>query len=122
MRGQIKELLFIKLTFVFFDRGRGGGEEGFRGPPPWHTWFDDVIRRHCDVILLNSFAKSKFQNLAKNLNSKVFHKIKKLANMWITFNNSSDVMMMSFITKKETGSIRHLRSAILNYLNAFHFA
>ena len=30
-------------------------------------------------------------------------------------------MMTSFITKKGTENIRHLGSAILDYLNVFHF-
>ena len=30
-------------------------------------------------------------------------------------------MMTSFIAKKENGSIRHLESSILNYLNVLHF-
>ena len=33
-------------------------------------------------------------------------------------NSYSDVMITSFITKKGTGSILHLGSAILNYLNS----
>ena len=32
----------------------------------------------------------------------VFYKIKKVANIWITFKNSSDAMMTSIITKKES--------------------
>ena len=32
----------------------------------------------------------------------VFYKIKKLANIWITFNNNTDATMTSFITKKES--------------------
>ena len=37
------------------------------------------------------------------------------------FNRSSDVIMTSFIAQKETKSIRHLGSVILNYFSAFHF-
>ena len=37
------------------------------------------------------------------------------------FNKSSDVIMTSFITQKETESTRHLGSAILNYFSVFHF-
>ena len=32
----------------------------------------------------------------------VFYKIKKVANIWITFKNSSDAMITSIITKKES--------------------
>ena len=32
----------------------------------------------------------------------VFYKIKKVANIWITFKNSSEAMMTSIITKKES--------------------
>ena len=32
----------------------------------------------------------------------VFYKNKKVANIWITFKNSSDAMMTSIITKKES--------------------
>ena len=42
--------------------------------------------------------------------------IKKLANISITFNNSSDVMMTSFMTKHGTGSIRQVGLAILAIL------
>lgn len=39
----------------------------------------------------------------------------------IIVNNSRDVMMTSFLTKKGIGSIRHLGSATLIYSNVFHF-
>ena len=48
-------------------------------------------------------------------------KSKNLANTYIIFHNRSDVKMTSFISKKGTASIRHLRSVILNYFNVFHF-
>ena len=42
-------------------------------------------------------------------------KIEKLVNVLMTFNNSSNVMMTSFMVKEGSGTVHHLGSAILNF-------
>ena len=55
------------------------------------------------------FANPVFENLGIHIKRKilarphlVFYKIKKVANIWITFKISSDAIMTSIITKKES--------------------
>ena len=42
-------------------------------------------------------------------------KIEKMVNALMTFNNSSDIMMMSFMVKEGSGTVCHLGYAILNF-------
>ena len=51
----------------------------------------------------------------KYLIKKMCDKIEKLFKTLVTFNNSSDLMMMSIWLKKDLGTICHLGSAILNF-------
>ena len=48
-------------------------------------------------------------------------KIEKLVKTLVTFNNSSDLMMMSIMVKEGSGTIRHLGSSILNFQKVFNF-
>ena len=48
-------------------------------------------------------------------------KIEKLVKTLVTFNNSSDLMMMSILVKEGSATIRHLGSAILNFQKVFNF-
>ena len=50
----------------------------------------------------------------KYLIKKISDKIEKLFKTLVTFNNSSDLMMMSIMVKKDLGTVGHLGSAILN--------
>ena len=67
------------------------------------------------IALLNLLVVSKFPSKytfsEKYLNGND-NKIKKLSNIEITLKINSDVMITSTIFKKETGSIKHLGTAI----------
>lgn len=71
---------------------------------------------HNDVLLLKLLAVSKLlqfppqsENYLGINTSKVSDEIKKLTNTLIISNNSSDVMMKSFITEEGSRSIHHYR-------------
>ena len=52
---------------------------------------------------------------------KMSDKVEKLFRTLVTFNNSSDLMMMSIMVEKDLGTVGHLGSAILNFQKVFSF-
>ena len=73
------------------------------------------------LYLRKSWQVYNFSHQSEKFLNNMSDKIEKLVNALMTFNNSSNVMMTSFMVKVGSGTIRHLGFAIFNFTNVSNF-